>query len=270
VQHGAVVPDHQVTLPPRMRIAELRLRRELGQPVDEGTALVARPADDMRGVCAGIDRLASVDRIDPQHAVPGARQLGLHVGRQRAGGHCAARIDQAVLRDEFRKLSCDALGQGVVRGAHGGEFGIAALGRHDPCGQQRAQRRHRLERTVRMPEVVALLVDHPPILGRDHRAAGDVAIRLPREIRAHRRVGLARHLQRTEALAECDLAFVIQALIVEHQDGVLIEGRADAREGRVIHRRAGIDAADLGAEQRVQLSNRDRHRRTSSRDFSRA
>lgn len=74
-----------------------------------------------------------------------------------------------------------------------------------------------------------------------------------------RRVGFARGLKRAKATAEGDLPLVIEALVVEHQHGMVLEGREDLGEGPVVHRLADVDAADLGTKQRMQLSDRDRH-----------
>jgi hypothetical protein len=65
--------------------------------------------------------------------------------------------------------------------------------------------------------------------------------------------------ERPEASAEGDLLFVVEALIVEHQDRMLVESGTDSGEGFVVHRRARIDPAKLGAEQRMQFHYRDRH-----------
>src|SRR6185312_11164370 len=82
-------------------------------------------------------------------------------------------------------------------------------------------------------------------------------------MRAGGRVRLAGGFERAEAPAERDLALVVEALVVEHQHRMGVERAADFREGRVIHRQAGIDPADLGAEVGMQRCDRDRHSKGS-------
>src|SRR3546814_14166166 len=77
-------------------------------------------------------------------------------------------------------------------------------------------------------------------------------------------IGAHRVLQRAEALAEGDLAFVVEALAAEQQDGVFLERRTDRRERRVVHGPAGVDADDLRAVERVELADLE-HGRTAPR-----
>ena len=87
----------------------------------------------------------------------------------------------------------------------------------------------------------------------------DIQVRLPRERGADPGVRLAGDFERPEAPAEGGLLLVVEALIVKHQDRILVESGADFGEGFFVHRRAGIDPGNLGAEQRMQWRYRDRH-----------
>src|SRR5579871_487840 len=62
VQQAAVVPDHQVADAPVERQAEARLDDEVVELAQQRAALLDRPADDVRGMRAGVDRLAAIDR----------------------------------------------------------------------------------------------------------------------------------------------------------------------------------------------------------------
>ena len=78
--HGrAVVPDHQVPLPPGMGISESRLRRVFGQVADEGARLRHRPADDAADMRRQIQRLSPGDRMGAHQAVAHRAQLVLVV-----------------------------------------------------------------------------------------------------------------------------------------------------------------------------------------------
>src|ERR1051326_5409751 len=64
--HGAaVVPDDEVADPPLVHVDEARLRGELHQLVEQRPALVARPADDVRGMRGDEQRGAARARMPP-------------------------------------------------------------------------------------------------------------------------------------------------------------------------------------------------------------
>src|SRR3546814_2549621 len=99
-----------------------------------------------------------------------------------------------------------------------------------------------------MPEHVCLLIEHALVVGRDRFARLDVDVRLAREGAAAAGIGAHRVLQRAEALAEGDLAFVVEALAAEQQDGVFLERRTDRRERRVVHGPAGVRSEEHTSE----------------------
>jgi len=70
------------------------------------------------------------------------------------------------------------------------------------------------------------------------------------------------YFERAEPTAEGLLALVVEALIREHEDGVLLKGLPDAVERGVVHGTRQIDAVDAGAETRMNPGDaqRCRHR----------
>jgi hypothetical protein len=111
-----------------------------------------------------------------------------------------------------------------------------------------------------VPELVALVIEHSPVLGRHHPALG-VHVREIGDLRRHLPVlgdAGARLLQRTEAPAEGDLLGVVPVLVVEDEHRVLLERGANGLERRVVER-AELDARDLGHEARVQPADAERH-----------
>ena len=109
-----------------------------------------------------------------------------------------------------------------------------------------------------MPEVIGLLVDHAHVVRRDRLAGHDVEVRLARELGAGGRIGAAGRLERAEILAELDLLLVVHRLVAEQQDRMLLEGGADRSELALRQRPRDVDAADLRAEQRMELGDLDR------------
>ena len=112
-----------------------------------------------------------------------------------------------------------------------------------------------------MPELVALVIEHPPVVGRQRVALG-VHVGEIGDLRGHARVlrDAARGLlQRAEAAGEGYLLVVGQVLIVKDQHGVLLEGGADLDERGIVDV-AQVGAHDLGREMRVQLADGDAHR----------
>jgi hypothetical protein len=154
------------------------------------------------------------------------------------------------------------LRQRRVATAHAGELGGTALRRDDPRREQRAERRHGLERAVAVPQHVRELVDHPPIVLRDHFAGLDVEIRLAREWRSGGRIHATGDLQVSESPAERDLALVVERLPAKDQDRMLREGRADVGPRPLVERAGDIRAVNLRREHRGESGHDDlSHRR---------
>ena len=165
-------------------------------------------------------------------------------------------------------------GQCRVAGSHAGELGGTALRRDDPRREQRAERRHRLERAVAVPEHVRELVDHPSIALRDQLARRDVEIRLARERCSSSRIHAPGDFQVSESAAEGNLTLVVERLAAKDQDRVLLEVRANLGPRPLIERAGDISAVDLRREHRGESGDRElSHRRwprsSDSRRWSR-
>src|SRR5213592_2998340 len=145
------------------------------------------------------------------------------------------------------------------------ELGLAADWRNVAAGEQRRHGRHRLERAVRVPELVARLVEHAPVRP-VHEAAVALGIRVREidEVRVEAILAPGRvdgRLERTEAPAERYLRLVGEPLSVEDEHGILLEGVEDLLEPRRVERLSEINALDAGAEAGMDRSDRHPTRR---------
>src|SRR5438105_4455038 len=163
-------------------------------------------------------------------------------------------------RDRVLDAPLERVRQRRIRGARARELGGAALEWNDARREQRAERGHRLERRVAVPEHVRELINHAPVVGRDDRAGLDIEVRLARERRACRRIDALRDLQRAEAPAECDLRVVVEPGAAEDQHRVLLEGGANLQPRGVVHRVPDVvDAVNLRREDGSQRRHPDGH-----------
>ena len=100
VHRPAVVPHDEIADAPAVAVHELRLRGEREQVEQQDAALRERPADDVRGVGADVERLASRRRMRADERLRHGRDLGalrlgeLGVARQ------PARVREVVHGDE--------------------------------------------------------------------------------------------------------------------------------------------------------------------------
>ena len=259
VQHAPVVPDHEIALRPLMTVAELRLGDVLQQLLQQRAAFLERQTLDVRGVGAEQERAAAVDRVGAHNRMAHGRERGALLIGEEAGAHLVARPREVVDGDRALHARLQRRRQRRIGGPRAGELRGAALRRHDARGQQRAERRHRLEGAVAVPEHVGELVDHPAIVGRNDLSGLHVEVRLPRERRPRRRVHAARDLEIAEPPAEGDLPLVVQRLAVEDQNRVLLEGGADHRPARLVEGPGEVGALDPRGKDRCQAGHRDRH-----------
>ena len=205
------------------------------------------------------ERAAAVGPVGAHDRMAHGRERGALLSGEEAGAHLIARPREVVDGDRVLHARPQGLRQRRIGGPRAGELGGAALRRDDARGQQRAERRHRLEGAVGVPEHVGDLVDHPPVIGGNDVAGLDVEVRLPRERCPRRRIHAARDLEVSEAAAEGDLGVVVQRGRVEDQHGVLLEGGADCRPGRLVEGPGETGALDPRGKDRCQASHRDRH-----------
>ena len=114
-------------------------------------------------------------------------------------------------------------------------------------------RRYRLERRIRMPQPIAEIERAPTIIPRQHIAVL-IEIRNVAHLDTEPTLVEPRHvvgrvqLDLAEVSGECDLLFVCQWLIVEHQYRMPVHAGMDHRHRSSIERRAQIDAFDLRGE----------------------
>ena len=167
----------------------------------------------------------------------------------------AAREQLAVLADQVLALRLGLVVERIIGRAHVGEFGVAAGRRNAPRRQQRILRRHRLERTVGVPQPVAQTEQPPPVVARQHLV---VLVEVGDVVDVHRQPALVtlrdvagRLLQRAEVAAERKLRLVGEVLVVEHQHAVLVHAGGDRRGIGVRQRLGDVDAGDLAGEERA-------------------
>ena len=165
--HGlAIVPDHQIPLPPLVRIDELPLRRVFDQIAQEGARLRHRPTHDGAAMRRQEQRFPSGHRMHAHQSLTHRPEHRLLVRGQLGEAQRTAREHQRMFADQVFDFGLRRIVQRVVGGAHVGEFGVSAVVNHDPPGQQRILRRYRAIRTVRMPQPVAEVEHPPPVVAR--------------------------------------------------------------------------------------------------------
>src|SRR5256886_15526371 len=134
-------------------------------------------------------------------------------------------------------------------------------------GQERRHGRHLLERAVRVPELVAGLVEHAAVVpphqpavspGVDVREVDQIRVQTP--LLADR---VDRRLEGTETPAERHLLLVGEPLVLEDEHRILLERVADPPERYLVERPREIDALDAGAQARMDGSDRDPTHRLS-------
>ena len=114
--------------------------------------------------------------------------------------------------------------------------------------KHRGQRRHALERTIGVPELVRLVAQGKAMIRRH-----DFAVRADGGQGDEMGAGAERadlgHLGRTEAAREGELALVGHLLAAKHQDRMLLEGRARRRVG-------GIVSGNIGERHAAQFGGK--------------
>src|SRR5688572_12445763 len=213
MQRTAVVPHHQVADTPVMAIHVLGPDRHLEELGEQDPALVDPEALDPPGMGADVDVLPAIPRIGAHQGMPHGRIVAAHL-RADAWVDQAAREAEAVDDDPAVDLPAEILRQRVVGHPHADELGLAALGRDDAGGERRRVRGHGLEGAVAVPELVAGLVEHPPIAP-VHELAVLVHVREIYHVRAEPvflAEGAHGGLEGPEALAERHLLLVGERL----------------------------------------------------------
>ena len=160
---------------------------------------------------------------------------------------------QRVLGDQILDLGLGLGVERIVGSSHISKLGIATSGRNDASGQQRVFCGYRLERRIRMPQPIAEIERAPAIIPRQQVAVlieirdvahldAEPALVEPRYVVGRVQLDLA------EASGECDLLFVGQWLLVEHQHRMPVHAGMYRRYLSRIERRAQIDAFDHRGE----------------------
>ena len=236
-----------------MGVDELALRGVLGQVAQEGARFGHRPAFDAAGVAGEIERQPAGRGMAAHQALAHRRPfLALGVG-EIGEAQDAARKDLAVQADEVVHLALGLLVERIVGRAHVGEFGVAAGRRDVARRQQRILGRHRLERAVGMPELVAQPEQAAAVVARQHLVVlvevGDVV-----QVHAHAPVlaggdvagGL---LERAQAAAEDELLVVVDLLVVEHQHAEAVHAGMDGRDLVLRQRTREVEARHVTGEE---------------------
>ena len=151
----------------------------------------------------------------------------------------------------------------ALEGEPGGDvLGLAPPPRNDARRQHRSERRHPLERTVGMPELVRLVFQGEPVIFR-HYVALLVEGLEDHEVGA---VAIRTHLgdlERAEAAREGKLRFIGDVLVAKDQNRVLIERRAHRRVcGLACRNVVDVHSAQFRGKARTQ--RHDFHRRPPS------
>jgi hypothetical protein len=143
----------------------------------------------------------------------------------------------------------------VIGGAHVGKLGVPILFRQHPGVEQRILGWRGLERTVRMPQLVAEAEQPPAILAR-HDGVALAEVRDIGDFRGEPTVLVAAHigvgdLERAEIAAEGELLRIVDPLVAEDEHGERVHALDDRGDLLGGHRRAQIDAGYLAGEERT-------------------
>ena len=216
------------------------------QIVQDRVALVARDADDALGEAAvDIERLLAGHRMRADHRMFGAR-IGRLVGNAEVGIGAAIGVLAVMDRGEAFQVALHPIGQRLIGRVHRGEQRVAAARRALADIQDAAHRRFHVAGHVAVP---AFTVGARRVLV----GVDDHQFRMARLVR---RGGM--DVQLAEAATEVEVLLVADVLVAEEDHQVLRQRAMDFLERLVAERLREIDAADLRADDRRQLVDRDR------------
>ena len=152
----------------------------------------------------------------------------------------AGKMNAVQISDKF----FHAVRQGVVGEGHVGEQRIAADLGHGPAFQQRAERRHRRERHIRVPLATGVARIRWRAVGvglvGDQQQFGILRMAIERQ-----RIVF---IQCAEAAAEFNMLLARDVLITKQQNAVVEKRLVDFAEGGFAHRRGDVDVTHLRAE----------------------
>ncbi|MCY1415161.1 hypothetical protein D9M71_306330 [compost metagenome] len=253
MQGGLVIPVDDVADLPRVGVEEARLADVLAQPGDQRLAALRVVAGDFHfRVHAEVEQALAALRMDPHQRVLGALDrldVRRAIGNPGAAVAALADADERVVVDQPQAVDLAAgfLVEGLVGQRQVVPAGFAALRRHFQGVEQRAgggQRRPLVVAVRRQREVAQLAF---VVVGN----ADDVRRLAVGTGRQHRHVG--RRLEHAaEPGGEVEELAVVESLATEHQDVVVAQGLLEGEDLPGRQRLAGIEAADAGAERRVQ------------------
>ncbi len=173
-------------------------------------------------------------------------------GPHEVGRDLAARKGVLVPGEGIFQLPLQSRIEALERKPGGDVLGLTALCRNDARRQHRSERRHRLERTVGVPELVRLVFQREAVIfahhvallveSREDHQVGAVALRL--------RLG---DLERSEVSREGKLRLIGDVLVAKDQNRVLLERRAHPRVCAVVGRNVvDGDSAQFRCKARAQ------------------
>ncbi len=161
VQQAAIVPHHQIPLPPPVRIHERRRRRVRLQLRQQRPPRLLLHPDHMRRMVPQIQRLRPPHRMRPSDRMIDRRALlDLRLGRRAAAGLPPAGLP-AMDRPQPVQASLHRLGQRRIRHLGIGELSRSPARRQLHGMQHGQQRRHVVIRLVGVPEVIPPLRQLP-------------------------------------------------------------------------------------------------------------
>ena len=150
-------------------------------------------------------------------------------------------------------------GQGIVRHAHVGEFGVGVdLGNH-ARRQRGITPRRILERSIGVPQPVAQAVGALAIVGLEYLAVvvhvGNIRNGIVAEAVCRQRRRARLGMQRTvKALRERELFRIGKRLVAKHQHAVFIHAGAQLLQRGAVVYLAQINRADFAADVGMQLA----------------
>src|SRR5215211_1473377 len=132
------------------------------EPIDEGTALLFRHAENASCMGSEVERLAPGFANSAHHRLWDGRHLPAFVVAKVGKAKPSARVEDRMLGDKRLQPPLHFFGQRIVSCALVSEFGVAANRRNRTRIKQRRARRHPFERVIRMPESSAQLEKASP------------------------------------------------------------------------------------------------------------
>ena len=100
-----------------------------------------------------------------------------------------------------------------------------------------------------MPHLVATVGAQTNVARRKDLVAAKINVGDVRDRRVAVAFALVQHVfERPEACAECNLRFIVEALVAKDQNGVIVKCATQLRNGRIIEWYGQVDTVDLRSQ----------------------